>query len=331
MQIKKALVTGGGGFLGKVIVRKLLENDISVTSLSRQRYPDLDEMGVVQVQADLSDKSAVARALEGQNAVFHVAAKFGMVGSYEQFYNTNVKGTQNIIDACFSCGVEQLVYTSSPSVIMSGTDQENVDETVAYPSEYTAHYPATKAEAEKRIIKASQDGLKTIILRPHLIWGPGDNHFFLRVIKRGKALKKIGRTDDLIDIIYVDNAADAHLLASKRLSEDPSLSGNIYFISQDEPISKWELADAFFKIAGLPPVNGHVSAGTAIFIGSVFEIIYKLFGIKKEPPITRWTARELSTSHWFNITKAKTQLGYRPNISTEEGLVRLKQWYDTIR
>jgi len=182
---------------------------------------------------------------------------------------------------------------------------------------------------EKLVQSGVSKDLHTIILRPHLIWGPGDNHLLPGIIKRAGKLKQVGRKDDLVDTIYVENAADAHLLASEKLLENPLLSGNIYFVSQDEPISKWKLANAFLDAAGFSPIKGHVSGKTAYMAGAIFESVYKLFNIKKEPPMTRFAAKELATSHWFNISKAKKDLGYYPKVSTKEGLLMLKQWFLT--
>ncbi len=327
--MKKVLVTGGGGFLGKALVRKLRQENLRVYSYSRQQYPDLDPMQVSQIQGDLADPDSVVAAFEGIDTVFHVAAKPGIWGPFKDFYQANVRGTQNVLVACKEQGVERLIYTSSPSVIFDESEMENVDESVPYPDQYLAPYPKTKAMAEKMVIQAAGEGLPAIILRPHLIWGPEDNHLVPGIIKRAKRLKKIGRKDDLVDTIYVDNAAHAHILAAKALLKNPDLSGNVYFISQDEPISKWEMANAFLDAAGLPPIRGHVSGTTAYAAGWVFEHLYKAFGIKKEPPLTRFAARELATSHWFDISRAKKDLGYRPEISTKEGLKRLKDWMTT--
>lgn len=330
MEVKKVLVTGGGGFLGKAIIKKLIKHDLSVISFSRKFYPDLENMGVAQIQGDLADKNALIKAFEKIDIVYHVAAKPGIWGPYEAFYQANVTGTRNVISACLENRVMQLIYTSSPSVVFDESDMENIDESAPYPEKYLAPYPETKALAEKLVKKAAKKGLKTIILRPHLIWGPEDNHVVPKIIKRAGKLKRVGPKDDLVDTIYIDNAANAHILASKKLLENPLLSGNIYFISQDEPVSKWKMVDAFLDAAGLPPVKGHVSAKTAYIAGTVFEFLYKLFKIKKDPPMTRFAAKELATSHWFNISKAKKDLGYYPEVSTKEGLLRLKQWFSTL-
>ncbi len=330
MKNKNVIVTGGGGFLGKAIVKKLLEKQINVTSFSRTFYPELEKMGVEQIQGDLVNRTDVETALDKIDVVFHVAAKPGIWGPYETFFQANVTGTQNVISACLKNKVKQLIYTSSPSVIFDEFDMENVDESVSYPEKYLAPYPETKAMAEKLVRNAVKKGLNAIILRPHLIWGPEDNHLVPGIIRRAKTLKRVGRKDDLVDTIYVDNAADAHILAFEKLLENPSLSGNVYFVSQDEPVSKWTMANAFLNAAGYPPIKGHISAKTAYIAGSIFEVVYKLLQIKKDPPMTRFAAKELATSHWFNISKAKKELGYIPRVSTEQGLKKLKLWFSSM-
>jgi len=330
MQVKNVLVTGGGGFLGKTIVKKLVAKNLSVSSFSRSFYPELETMGVTQIQGDLADKTAVVKAFEKMEAVFHVAAKPGIWGPFQEFFKTNVTGTKNVITACRENAIASLIYTSSPSVVFDEHDMENMDESLPFPEKYLAPYPETKAMAEKLVQRAAAKGLNTIILRPHLIWGPGDNHIVPTIINRARKLKQVGRKDDLVDTIYVDNAADAHLLALENLLKNPLLSGNIYFISQDDPVSKWKMINAFLAAAGLPPIKGHVSVKTAYLAGSIFEFVYTLFKIKKEPPMTRFVAKELATSHWFNISRAKKDLGYTPKVSTQEGLLRLKQWLLTL-
>src|SRR5262245_33711904 len=141
-----ALVTGGGGFLGSAIARMLVARGDRVRSLSRQHYPALDALGVEQIQGDVCSASDVACACEGCDVVFHVAAKAGIAGRYRDYYQTNVVGTQNVLDACKALGIRRLVYTSSPSVVFDGRDMEGVDESAPYPSHYEAHYPATNAE-----------------------------------------------------------------------------------------------------------------------------------------------------------------------------------------
>lgn len=323
----RILVTGGGGFLGGAIVRQLLERGARVRSFSRQHYPELQKAGVEQFQGSLNDSEVVGRAVEGCELVFHVAAKAGVWGSYESYYQTNVAGTENVIGACRRHGIQRLVYTSSPSVVFNGTDMEGVDESVPYPEHFEAHYPRTKALAEQMVVAANDAALATVSIRPHLIWGPGDNHLVPRIIAKGRAgqIRKIGNRDNLVDSIYIDNAAEAHLLASDQLRPGSPVAGKVYFVSQDEPVSVWELINRILACAGVPPVTKSISPGLAYFAGSVYELIYGALGIKSEPRMTRFVARELSTAHWFNISAARRDFGYQPRVSIAEGLKRLAE------
>jgi nucleoside-diphosphate-sugar epimerase len=320
------LVTGGGGFLGGAIIRALLQKGETVRSFSRNRYSLLDNLGVEQIQGDLGDFAAVTRACRQAEVVFHTAAKAGVWGKYQAYYRANVLGTRNLIKACMECGVQRLIHTSSPSVVFHGGDMEGVDESVPYPATFHAHYPRTKAMAEKMILRAAVQGLPAVILRPHLIWGPGDTHLAPRIIARSRRLRQVGDGTNKVDTVYIDNAADAHLLAEENLESKPHLSGRIYFISQDHPMGLWEMINRILAAGGKPPVTRTISPRAAYWVGVLCEWIYGIMQIRREPPMTRFVARELATSHWFNIQAAKTDLGYTPKVSTEEGLRHLARW-----
>jgi len=322
---RKVLVTGGAGFLGSAIVKLLVEKGDHVQSFSRSYYPELASMGVEQFQGNISDKTSVEKACEEIDLVFHVAAKAGVWGKYSDYYRTNVTGTQNIIDACKKNKVPKLVYTSSPSVIFDGTSMEGINESYPYPTSYNAYYPKTKALAEQAV-RAASNNLLTVILRPHLIWGPEDSHIVPRIISRANQLVIVGNGKNVVDTIYIDNAAHAHILAAEKLDENPGISGNIYFISQGKPVLLWEMINNILKAGGLPPIKRSISHKTAWFIGAFLENAYTLLNIKSEPKMTRFVADELAKSHWFDISAAQNDLGYIPRVSTEEGLKRLESW-----
>lgn len=324
--LHKVLVTGGGGFLGGAIVRQLVDRGDNVRSFSRNFYPELAQLGVEQIQGDIVDKTAFEQACKGVKLVFHAAAKPGVWGNYADYYRTNVAGTQHVIDACKKHGVLRLVFTSSPSVVFDGTDMEGVDESVPYPEKFHAHYPKTKAMAEQLVIKAADKDLMTITLRPHLIWGPKDNHLVPRIIERAGRLVRVGSGKNLVDTIYIDNAAEAHVLAADRLKENPGLSGKVYFISQDDPVPLWDMVNDILKTAGHPPVKRAIPRKIAWLMGALFEVVFKMFRIRGEPQMTRFLADELATAHWFDIRAAKKDLGYAPTVSIKEGLSRLEQW-----
>jgi nucleoside-diphosphate-sugar epimerase len=320
------LVTGGGGFLGGAIVRSLLARGDRVRSLARGHYPALDALGAEQVRGDLANAAHVHRAAQGCDLVFHVAARAGLGGRYADYHLANVVGTENVLAACRAHGVGRLVYTSSPSVVFDGRDLEGVAESYPYPSHYEAYYPETKALAERAVLAANGPALATVALRPHLIWGPGDNHLVPRILARARAgrLRRVGRADKLIDSVYIDNAADAHLLAADRLTPGSPVAGRAYFISNGEPVPLWELVNGILRAAGLPPVTRSVPYGLAWLAGWFLEKAYALFNPDGEPPMTRFLARELATAHWFDLSAARRDLGYEPKVSLAEGLRRLE-------
>ena len=322
----KALVTGGGGFLGQAIVRGLLKQGAEVRSFSRHAHHGLHALGVEQLRGDLVDPAAVCAAVQGCAVVFHVAAKPGIWGDYEDYHRPNVTGTQNVIAACRRHGVRRLVYTSSPSVVFDGRDMAGVDESVPYPARYQAHYPRTKALAEQLVRSANDAQLATVSLRPHLIWGPGDQHLLPRLVARAQAgqLRRIGTRPKLIDTVYVDNAADAHLLAADRLSPGAPIAGKVYFISQGEPLPMWEMVNRLLHAAGAPCVTRAIPIWLAMVLAWGFETMHRLTNNPREPRLTRFVVHELSTAHWFDISAARRDLGYSPAISIAEGLERLR-------
>jgi len=325
-QPEKVLVTGGGGFLGKAIVRRLVDRGDQVRSLARNFYPELEKMGVDQIQGDISDSETVARACDNRTIVYHVAAKPPPWGRYADYHQTNVVGTQNVIDSCLDQNQSNLIFTSTPSVVHNGKDIEGADESMPYPKKFSDHYAKTKAIAEQLVVKAARNKLKTIILRPHKIWGPGDNQILTRLVARAHKLKQIGHGNNLIDVTYIDDAADAHILAADKLKAHPGLSGNIYFISQGEPVLAWYMVNEFLKAAGCSPVKKSVPFRIAWVTGALLEVIYKVLHLSKEPYITRFLAETVSQSNWFTINAAKRDLGYTPQISIDEGLRRLEEW-----
>jgi nucleoside-diphosphate-sugar epimerase len=182
--------------------------------------------------------------------------------------------------------------------------------------------------AEKLVLAANSPRLATVALRPHLIWGPGDNHLVPRIVARGKAgkLRRIGKRPCLVDTVYVDNAAQAHLLAADRLIPGGVIAGKAYFISNGEPLPLWEMVNRILACAGVPPVIRCVPARAAFVAGAVFEGLWRILRLAGEPPMTRFVAREMATAHWFDISAAYRDLGYTPEISIDEGLLRLKEW-----
>jgi nucleoside-diphosphate-sugar epimerase len=331
--MRKALVTGGGGFLGSAIVSRLCDQGWQVVTINRSHYAKLDQLGVEQRQGDIADPELVSTAAEGCTAVFHVAAKAGVWGTRSEYFSANVTGTENVIDACRRHGIGKLIYTSTPSVIHTGGDVEGVDESAPYAEEYEAPYPETKAIAEQMVLAADSPELATVALRPHLIWGPEDTNLVPRIVARQRAgrLRLIGDADKLVDSTYIDTAADAHLLAHDCLQPGAPCCGHAYFISQGEPLAIGELINRILDAAGLQPVKKTISPGAAYAAGAVMETVFGLLRIKSEPPMTRFLARQLATAHWYDIGAARRDLGFAPKVSIDEGIERLRAWFAAHR
>ena len=324
-----ALVTGAGGFLGHEVVKQLVARGDHVRVLTRIKKPELDRLGVeyrLGVVQNREDVMSACRGPQPLDCVFHVAAKAGIWGKWPEYYDVNVQGTLNVIAACREFLVPRLVYTSSPSVTFEGLDQCGIDESAPYAKRWLAHYPHSKALAEQAVLEANgKAGLWTCALRPHLIWGPGDQHLIPRLIDRARKgqLRRVGTGKNLIDTIYVENAAAAHLLAADRLKESSPVCGKAYFLSQGEPVNCWEWIDQVLSLVGLPPVRKSISFRVAYMAGAMLEGAWWMLSRTDEPRMTRFLAAQLATSHYFNLAAARQDLDYAPRLSLAEGMKRL--------
>ncbi|HTD28258.1 MAG TPA: 2-alkyl-3-oxoalkanoate reductase [Xanthomonadaceae bacterium] len=331
----RILVTGGGGFLGQAICRLLVARGYEVASFNRGLYPELDVLGVRQFRGDLADARSVCDAARGIDAVFHNAAKAGAWGSFESYRLANVVGTDNVLEACRANGIGKLVYTSTPSVThrashpVDGGNEANTP----YGEHFKAAYPITKTIAEKAVLAANGATLATVALRPRLIWGPGDNQLLPRLVERARAgrLRFVGDGNNLIDSTFIDNAARAHVDAFDHLTFGAACAGKPYFISNGDPRTARETINALLGAVGAPQVHGTIPFGVAYAAGAVMEGLWKLLPLGGEPPMTRFLAEQLATTHWYDITAARRDFGYVPVVSFGEGLSRLAAAWDTRR
>lgn len=333
----RILVTGGGGFLGTHLINELLKNPTYiVTNFSRHTYPHLEEKGVPTIKGDIRNPADVERALaQGFDTVFHVAALAGVWGDEDDYYAINVKGTENLLASAKKHGVTKFVQTSSPSAVIGLGGHMGVGEEIPYPTEHLNAYGRTKQKAEELVL-AANDGktFLTCALRPHLIWGPGDPHIFPRIIQKARQgkLKIVGDGENLVDIIYVENAAKAHVKAMEHLIPGGKVAGQAYFLGDEKPVKLWEFINTILGFAKVEPPDKRVNYETAFRAGRVFEIIWKLLGIKKpDPPMTRFVAMNLGTHHYFSHEKAKRDFGFRPEISIDEGLRRTFAYKEQIK
>jgi len=327
------LVTGGTGFLGRKLVGRLLDHGRSVTVLARRPAPDLTARGVRFICADLADAAAMRAACAGIETVFHTAAKVDVWGRYDDFFRINVLGTRALLDGCRAHGVKNFIHTSTPSVVYNGRDLAGADESLPLTTDCPSPYPLTKAMAERDVLAANCEALRTVALRPHLIWGIGDPHLVPRVLARARAgrLRIVGEGKSRVDMVHVENAVDAHLLAEKalqvrRLKADKSsgdAAGRTYFITNGEPVVLWDWINDLLRALGEPPVTKRISLRAASALGAACEVAWRVLPLRSEPPMTRFIAAELAKDHWFDLGAARRDLGFTPRVSMAQGTTEL--------
>ena len=335
----RTLVTGGTGFLGRRLVERLLAEGRSVAVLGRTSAPDLEVRGVRFIRASLDDAGAVRAACAGIETVFHTAAKVGVWGRYNDFFRTNVLGTRALLEGCRMHGVQRFIHTSTPSVVYNGTDLAGADESLPLTTSCPSPYPLTKAIAEREVLAANSAELRTVALRPHLIWGVGDPHLVPRMLARARAgrLRIVGDGRNRVDMVHVDNAVDAHLLAEAALRQCHLLGdiasgprradGRAFFITNGEPVMLWNWINDLLRALGEPPVTRKISLGAASALGALCEAAWWMLPVRGEPPMTRFIAAELAKDHWFDLAAARRDLGYTPRISMAAGTAELAAWY----
>jgi nucleoside-diphosphate-sugar epimerase len=326
----KVFVTGYGGFLGATIVRQLLQQGFQIRGLARGRYPQLEQLGVEAIAGDVSDRNTVLQHVQGCDAIIHTAAKAGVWGPWSDYYRINTLATSHLLEAAHARGVKAFVYTSSPSVTFAGQAQSGVDESVAIPNRWLCHYPHTKALAEQAVLVAAQTGqVRSCALRPHLIWGAGDPHLFPRVVERARQgrLRRVGDGQNLIDIVHVSNAAQAHVTAVQKLLDgDSGLNGQALFLTDGQPIACWTWITHILETAGVAIPRRSLSYRAAYRLGAMLEALYAALRIRSEPPMTRFVAAQLALDHYFNIERARKLLDYQPAMERPAELERCQPW-----
>lgn len=315
------LVTGVSGFVGGALAKRLRALGHEVTGIARRKCVELERIGVKIINQDLSEPlDNLSKELSSAAGIFHVAARVGMWGSYSDFYKANVIATKNLLALAESSGVQRFVYTSSPSVVADGTNLRNIDEEYPYPSHHAAFYPQTKAEAEKLVL-AANGKIKTLSLRPHLIFGPGDHNLVPLIVSRAKQgrLFRIGKGDNLTDVCFIDDCVDAHIRGMVALLANPDTSsGKAYFISQGEPVPLWGWIDDLLVRNGVAPLTRSLPKWGASIIAVCSEAVSRI--LSREPLLTRFLVCEMTTDHYFNISRARSLLGYNPKLSVREAL-----------
>jgi nucleoside-diphosphate-sugar epimerase len=328
----RAFVTGGGGFLGQALVRRLRARGDEVVSYSRAEHPGVTALGARCMRGDLADARALRDAMRGADVVFHTAAKAGFWGRADEYRRTNRDGTLHVLAAVLENGVRRLVHTSSPSVCFDGKDHVRARNDLPLSTRVLADYPRTKAAAERAVLAANgKRGLATCALRPHLLVGAGDPHLLPRIAARAQAgrLFVVGDGRNEVSITAVENAAHAHVLAADRLAPGAPHAGRAYFLGQSEPVALWPWLAAVLDRAGLRRPRGRVPLPLAYVGGLALEGLWTLLRRAGEPPMTRFLALQLARSHSYDLAPAQRDFGYAEEVSldalTEEVVLDLRR------
>ncbi|MCZ2839363.1 NAD-dependent epimerase/dehydratase family protein [Modestobacter sp. VKM Ac-2985] len=318
----RVLVTGASGMLGRAMVQGLLDRGEEVTVLQRRPAG----LPCREVRGDVADPAVVARAVAGQDAVVHLAAKVDVTGRWAEYARANIEGTRTVVDACRQAAVGRLVHVSSPSVAHGGSALVGVGAQPADPARARGHYSRSKAVAEQLALAADDAALAVLVVRPHLVWGPGDTQLVERIVERARAgrLPVIGSGAALIDTTYVDNAADALLAAVDACGP---VHGEALVVSNGEPRPVAEVLDRLCRAAGVPGPRRRVPFGAAWAAGGLVEAFWTATQRRSTPPLTRFLAEQLATAHWFDQRRTREALHWTPQVSLDEGFARLTQAY----
>lgn len=310
----KILVTGGQGFLGGALTRALCRlGGHEVTATARRAAPDLVALGARILPVDLRDREAAIAATAGQDLIFHTAARAGIWGRFDDYFAINVAATGHLLEGARQNGVSHFVYTSSPSVTFPGHSEVDVDESAPYSKAPLNAYCTTKIQAERAVLALDSPSMRTMALRPHLIYGPGDPHLLPRVFEAAakRRLIRVGDGTNRVDVTHVSDAVAAHLAVLEHL-EDGQAWGRPYFITSGKPILLWDWLAEVIAWKGLPPVRRSIPLRLAAGLGSTLEFVHRLLRLRGEPRMTRFSALQLGCAHTYNIDAARTLLGYQP-------------------
>lgn len=325
----KVLVTGASGLLGGTTAALLRDAGHDVRTF--QRRPS-GVTGVEDLRGSLTEPDDVDRAVRGVDAVVHLAAKVSLAGAAADFRRVNVDGTRALLDGAVRRGVADLVHVSSPSVAHTGAAVVGADAARADPLRAHGEYARTKAEAE--LLALDADGaLRVVVVRPHLVWGPGDEQLVARIAERARAgrLPLLGDGAALIDTTYLDNAASALVAALHRLDDDDGVvRGQAYVVTNGEPRTVAEMVARICAAVGAPAPRYRVPGAVARGTGAAVEAAWARLPLRSadgEPPMTRFLAEQLSTAHWFDQRRTRADLRWRPAVSLDDGLRRLARWH----
>jgi nucleoside-diphosphate-sugar epimerase len=320
--VEAAFVTGGSGFIGGRLIERLVGEGTPVRALARSSgsAQRVEELGAKAVRGDLSDRASLAAGAAGAAVAFHLAAHLGEWGPWADFERGNVEGTRNALTACAEAGVRRFVHCGTEAALMAGEPLVHVDETAPLRPDSRAPYPATKARAEGEVRQANREGFETVALRPRFVWGKGDTTLLPEMVATVEAGKWawVGGGRNVTDTTHVDNVVEGLLLAAERGNP-----GEAYFVTDGEPVVFREFVTALLQTQGVEPPGRSLPAWTAAPLARVAETAWKVLPLRGEPPMTTFRSWLLTQECTIDISKARTELGYAPVVTREQGLAEL--------
>ncbi len=317
-----AFVTGGSGFIGGRLIRRLAGEGWTVRALARSPASEdkVRAAGAEAVRGDLEDTGTMRAGAEGCELLFHAAATVEAWGPWEDFVRGNVVGTHNALAAARGAGVRRFVHVGTEAALMVGQPLVNVDERAPLRPDSPAPYPATKARAEQAVRQAA-DGLQTVVVRPRFVWGAGDATLLPSIVSMVRAgrFRWVGGGRHLTAITHVDNVIEGLLLGARR-----GRSGDAYFVTDGEPVVFREFVGELLRTQGVEPPEESVPTPVARAAAVVAEAVWRRTGREGEPPLTRFAAWVSSQECTIDISKARNELGYAPVKTRAEGLAELR-------
>lgn len=312
----RVLVTGATSLLGRTVALTLARRGDAVTCFQRSA----SDTGLAEYRGDVRDAAALLEAARDHDAVVHLAALVAPRPRWDEAYAVNVTGTRNAQSAASRCG--RFVHVSTPSVAFAGVAAVGAG---AEPPTYAGRdaYAHSKAIAEREVLERAD--VPTVVIRPHLVWGPGDTQLVARVVARSRQHRLFVPDAGLalVDTTFVDDAADAIVASLDHALVGDEACAKAWVVTGADPRPVGELLSGILRAAGRPGPVRSIPAPVAAYVGRLADAFWP----GSEPPITHFAARQLSLAHWFDQREVQHVLGWTPKIRVEEGLARLAEWF----
>ena len=319
----RAFVTGGSGYLGRNLIRRLVARGDDVVALARsvEAETTVAELGATSIRASLDNRTALTSAMEGAGAVFHCAARIGDWGPLAEFRHDNVEGTANVLAAAADAGVPALLHVSTEAVLADGRALHNADETQPIPARPLGPYAISKGEAERLVTATRSDGLRAVVVRPRFIWGGDDTTVLaqLTAAARSGRLAWFGGGRYLTSTCHVANAVEGMLCAAERGG-----AGKVYFLTDGEPVEFRAFVTAMLATQGVAAPSRSIPRPVAAGAARILDAMWRALPLRGHPPLTPGVMAVIGQEMTVSDARARRELGYAPVITREQGLVELR-------